>query len=705
MKIALMLFSIAIILLSGVMPLQRVEGVALTVDASRRLGPVPALLSSNMWIVKTGDRNRYQIEKFFKDNQPKIIQFTLDVDFLAHTKSFEAYKAKLEEFFHPAGTPYLIVQKAKEANTTLIVGFDPYAIPSWLSARAQDQRGAFAYETWWKIERVSPPRDYTLWGKVVKSMLTFLREKLDVRRLGFYVGHEPNYIWLGDEESLFKYYEYAAKAAKEVSADILVGGIGSVALEARKASCDDEHYTKVVRELCIQDNNWADPKGEPLTKNFIEYVALHKVPIDFINWHSFGNFPTEFREDAAKVKQWLQEAGLQEEIALYPSDWTYWAEDYPADYLDTEESAAFVVSALYNMWKAGIHWHGHDFNIEVSGYEQKKRQERRNTEFIGDWPIFTRIGVVKPVYNAFQALSFTTRSNGEAAAQMLEVQIPPEDTLTALSTIKDDGVYLLVSNFVPQHGKKFPSYVTELVLKEVAFIAEEVQLIRRCAAQRERAERKEALLACKEQVVAGLKDSEKIEAIEFLASSYICARKDPSTSGVLSCLDKASSSLRNRELKKKIQPLSHFLHEIITQRRLKIDFVNLPFAVTSLATTYTIDSTHSNACRLNKRTEPSPTNTPCGIGGKVDVAAWGLLKKGKELLERAKKHKDKITTERKKNVYERYKAMVDEINNWEDISLERSKATRPVHISGTSHSVEIDIYPNSVALIILEKKR
>ena len=90
------------------------EPIEINVDAAKGLGPVPDLFSSSIWIVKAN--NRHNIERFFKDNRPKAIQFTFDL-FLPKTKSLEDYKQKFKnEFFHPSGIPYLIVQKAKEAE-------------------------------------------------------------------------------------------------------------------------------------------------------------------------------------------------------------------------------------------------------------------------------------------------------------------------------------------------------------------------------------------------------------------------------------------------------------------------------------------------------------------------------------------------------------------------------------------------------------
>lgn len=743
MKIFLSLLTILIVL--TVKPFYTFsETIEMKVDAAKGLGPVPDLFSSSIWIVKAN--NRHNIERFFKDNHPKAIQFTFDL-FLPKTKSLEDYKQKFKnEFFHPSGIPYLVVQKAKEADAELIVGFDPFTIPAWLSLRQGDKRPAFTHESWWTIEQLSPPRDFKLWGEVVGFALSFLRNELGVKKLGFFVGHEPNWLWMGTEESLFQYYEAAARSAKNVSSEIKVGGLGPWSLTAKKEGADFEGITPAIGDLAKKEGGWKNPKGEPLLKSFIEYVAKNNVPLDFINWHSFTHNSRQLVSDGKTVSQWLKEKNL-DNVRIYISDWAYWAGwPYPDDYLDTEETASEAITALFHMWEGGVDWHGHDFDIQVDAHENSRRKERRNAEFIGDWPLFTKHGIIKPVYNSFKALTMATKPDGEKIPELLRVESSADDII-AISTMKDDGIYVLLSNFAPRQAR-LRSTVTKLLLEKSGFSPEEINWLKECIQEGKKSKRKDTLLACKDQFIARVKDGQKTEVVEFLANIYSHLQKKPSMEGVLTYLGEVSSNAKYPQTKIIASELSDTLKRTSSNKSLKIDFANLSFSPSAQATVYTIDSNNSNACKLNKKTEPSSTDTLCGIGGMVDKAVWQanadantyaqknledfLLSKGYstkhlEILRekiRTAKNKgnlkelfDQLTKKgfQKKDIalgFRKLKAIrqnylreqIDKINEWKEISLEGSKETTAVNVTKDTATLNISMEPNSVRLIILGKK-
>ncbi|MCF6153662.1 MAG: hypothetical protein E3K36_00095 [Candidatus Brocadia sp.] len=743
MKIFLSLLTILIVLI--VKPFYIFsETIEMKVDAAKGLGPVPDLFSSSIWIVKAN--NRHNIERFFKDNHPKAIQFTFDL-FLPKTKSLEDYKQKFKnEFFHPSGIPYLVVQKAKEADAELIVGFDPFTIPAWLSLRQGDKRPAFTHESWWTIEQLSPPRDFKLWGEVVGFALSFLRNELGVKKLGFFVGHEPNWLWMGTEESLFQYYEAAARSAKNVSSEIKVGGLGPWSLMAKKEGADFEGITPAIGDLAKKEGGWKNPKGDPLLKSFIEYVSKNNVPLDFINWHSFTHNSRQLVSDGKTVSQWLKEKNL-DNVRIYISDWAYWAGwPYPDDYLDTEETASEAITALFHMWEGGVDWHGHDFDIQVDAHENSRRKERRNAEFIGDWPLFTKHGIIKPVYNSFKALTMATKPDGEKIPELLRVESSADD-IVAISTMKDDGIYVLLSNFSPRQAR-LRSSVTKLLLEKSGFSPEEINWLKECIQEGKKSKRKDTLLSCKDQFIARVKDDQKIEVVEFLANIYSHLQKKPSMERILTYLGEVSSNAKYPQTKIIASELSDTLKRTSSNKSLKIDFANLSFSPSAQAIVYTIDSNNSNACKLNKKTEPSSTDTLCGIGGMVDKAVWQanadankyaqksledfLLSKGystkhleilrekirtaknkgnlKELFDQLTKKgfqkKDIALGFRKlKTIRQNYlREQIDEINEWKEISLEGSKETTAVNVTKDTATLNISMEPNSVCLIILGKK-
>lgn len=725
------------------------DTLEIEVDASKRLGPTPDILSSSLWIVKAN--NRYRIEKFFKENQPKEIQFTLDI-LLPKTQSFKDFQNRFKnEFFDPHGVPYFLVQKAREAGTYFIIGVDPFSMPSWLSARRGDHRQALTNEPWWTIEQMSPPGDLKAWAEVVSFILKFIKNDLGVKKLGFYVGHEPNWGWLGTEESLFKYYEYAARAAKKVSSDIRVGGIGPWALTAKREDCNYQNYTSVVKSLCRKEGNWSNPKGDPLIKSFIDYVVKNDVPLDFINWHSFQQNPLNFMYDGKTASEWLKKSHL-DTVKLYISDWTYWAgAPYPADYIDTEESASNAITSLYYLWKGGVDWHGHDFDISVEKHEESAMNSRRQSEFIGAWPIFTRNDVIKPVYNSFKALSMVTGSEGGKAPEMLDVRFPADDNIVAVSTIKEDGVYLLLSNFVPR-DKRFNYYklnTMRQLLQKTSLSTEEKTSLKDCFEKEKGRNKKEAVLACMEGFVARITDKQKIETFSLLKEMVNCFTqgKEPSINRIQSCVRNAITNLGYPENKELGRWVSDHLRHTESIRSVSVSIKNLPFDADHRAVVYTIDKSHSNSCRFNKITEPSPTNTPCGIGGSVDQAVWKTLADAEktaanslhEFLLTKGYNRDQLSflgesindykNELKRKDYvdrlikkgfrlkdleagiktfrdSRRRSIMDQIekiNNRQEIALEGSKRTIASESKKGTYLLNLSMDPNSVLLIVLKK--
>ena len=576
--------------------------------------------------------------------------------------------------------------------------------------------------------------------------LSFLRNELGVKKLGFFVGHEPNWLWMGTEESLFKYYEAAARSAKNVSSEIKVGGLGPWSLTAKKEGADFEGITPAISELAKKEGGWKNPKGEPLLKSFIEYVSKNNVPLDFINWHSFTHNSRQLVSDGKTVSQWLKEKNL-DNVRIYISDWAYWAGwPYPDDYLDTEETASEAITALFSMWKGGVDWHGHDFDIQVDAHENSRRKERQNAEFIGDWPLFTKHGIIKPVYNSFKALTMATKPEGEKIPELLSVESSTDD-IVAISTMKDDGIYVLLSNFAPRQAR-LRSSVTKLLLEKSGFSSEEINWLKECIQEGKKSKRKDTLLSCKDQFIARVKDDQKTEVVEFLANIYSHLQKKPSMEGVLTYLGEVSSNAKYPQTKIIASELSDTLKRTSSNKSVKIDFANLSFSPSAQATVYTIDSNYSNACRLNKKTEPSSTDTLCGIGGMVDKAVWQanadadkyakkkledfLSSKGysakdlelvREKIQTAKKQgnlkqllnqltkkgfqkKDiMLGLKRLKTVRGNYlREQIDKINEWKEISLEGSKETAAVKVTKDTATLNISMEPNSVRLIILGKK-
>jgi hypothetical protein len=668
------------------------QAPGVTVNAGTTLGAPPQLLAANVWIVAKNDlRNRYYIERFFADQQVNVVQYTLSFDiFLQDTQDIDDYLKRLERVLLRDDTvPKLLMEKVRAANARLVVGFEPYAMPKWLSSRPGDDRQAFVKEKWWTIERVSPPRDYQAAGRLAAVTLRFLRERVGIRKLGWYVGHEPETQWLGNEATLFRYYTAAARAAKQFDPDIKVGGLGSYnAIQGTKVGCGDKHFTPAVQEICRNEGGWANPSGEPLTRSFMRFAAKNSVPVDFINWHAFGNVPPEkHAADAQVLQRWLREAKLPD-ARLYPSDWTYWSGPYPADYLDTQEAAAYVVSSLNAMAKSGIAWHGHDLNIEVFGFEQQRIKDRSNAEFIGDWPLLTRRGVAKPVYNAFRAVSLLTSPAGQPA--MLATSVVNAPDLGALATRRSDGVYVLLGNYVPGKARG-PQYALLRFLASFGLASDEIQLVLTCT--RTATPSPELAERCRWLRDERLADKDGQDLLALLGKARTCLKEaEGDRADAITCLRDEARALGNPVIVQRaedaLQPILHPPGPVTVT----LNVANLPFDPARKARAYWIDARNANACAANKATEPAPTSLPCGGGGTIDQAIAPVVKMGQQ----AKSNATDPTT-----IYASLRREMDRINARPDVALTASAT--PVGVTGgrAAASLQVQMEPNAVVLLVL----
>lgn len=664
----------------------RAESVSVKVDVSKSLGNIPDILSSSVWFVEIGRYPKEIVEKFFADNNPPVIMLTM-THVLKSSSDFSDYKKKLAEYFSSGGGEELL-KGAKKNNSLLVVGFDPAPLPPWLSTRAGNKNKAYKDQPF-NIEELSPPK-YDKWGEVIEHTMRFLKE-IGLKDIGLYLGHEPNWMWLGNMESFVKYYAYAAKAAKKVDRNVKVGAVGSSAAIEPKVDCDYSPFSDATKQLCLKEKGWGTGKT-PMIKAFIEQAAKNNIPVDFINWHTFqGNLYT-YSQDAKTVKKWLSENRMKD-VKLYVADWSYWkgASKYPADYLDGEENAAYAIDTVFNMWKVGIDWHGIDFDVRNYGDESKRISERKDAVFIGDWSMVSRFGIIKPIYNAFKALSIVSGKEDQRKTVLLDTKISGGE-ISAIATMgpNKDKVYVILSNYVPSFPMMKLALLHEFMDMNIPAVSEDIYKTfysarqETSSKQRGKASKKELIDQVKnllrDQTVKE-KDPEKKLVLHDLERSAGCLHSmiKGDNDAFFSCFKEVQSSLSTKEVKNLLSGLADKLKPF----KVKIEFQNLPIKGKAAVTTHTIDKNHSNPCSANKKTDSERGGSLCGTRGAIDLAV--LKAKGMS----------------KKDLF----AVVTKINSSAEVSLEGSRKTREINLADNRNFLNIDMEPNSVWLIELKNAK
>jgi xylan 1,4-beta-xylosidase len=119
------------------------------------------------------------------------------------------------------------------------------------------------YQDFWYKPNISPPKTYEKWGELVRQFAQHLVDRYgldEVSQWYFEVWNEPNLdFWGGSprEQTYFELYDSAARAVKEVSPRLRIGGPAT----AQAA--------------------WAD--------RFIQHAVKENVPVDFVSTHVYGN--------------------------------------------------------------------------------------------------------------------------------------------------------------------------------------------------------------------------------------------------------------------------------------------------------------------------------------------------------------------------------------------------------------------------------
>ncbi|HXW90588.1 MAG TPA: glycosyl hydrolase family 39 [Terriglobales bacterium] len=139
-------------------------------------------------------------------------------------------------------------------------GIRPFVELSFMPNKlaAQDIRQAF-----WYKPNVSPPKDWKRWEELIHRFVEHLVDRYGEQEVGqwyFEVWNEPNIDFWGGEpkqETYWELYDHTARAVKQVSPRLRVGGPAT----AQAA--------------------WVDA--------FLEHCAANHVPVDFVSTHVYAN--------------------------------------------------------------------------------------------------------------------------------------------------------------------------------------------------------------------------------------------------------------------------------------------------------------------------------------------------------------------------------------------------------------------------------
>jgi len=240
------------------------------------------------------------------------------------------------------------------------------------------------FQAFWYKPDVSPPKDWQRWDDLIGALIRHLVERYGIDEVSawyFEVWNEPNIdFWAGKpaQSTYWELYDHTAFAIKKVSERLRVGGPAT----AQAA--------------------WVDA--------FIQHCAQHKVPVDFVSTHVYGNdlskdvFGTneEIPRDQMVCRA-VRKVHDQIRASSNPSLPLIWSE-FNASYKNEAE----VTDALYmGPWVADT-VRQCDGLVDRMSYwtfsDVFEEQGVVKTPFYGGFGLLAENGIPKPAYRAFSFL-------------------------------------------------------------------------------------------------------------------------------------------------------------------------------------------------------------------------------------------------------------------------------------------------------------
>lgn len=648
------------------------EKAEVSIDVSGAAEELPETYKAGMWMFSEPE---YIFNKFADDNAMGVVQF--DINPLVWSKDLKDYKKLMIEWTKEGTSLRKQLDRYKREGNHVSIGIvgATSIMPRWLSSYDMRPAGdpvcqgqmvvvkdgrqycdaysiTFTDLYGYTIGANTLPRDWKIWKEVVQFAARYYHEEiftdldigrvngLGMKNISFWLGHEPDWDFFGSEDEYFDFYYRTMSAVKEIYPGIKTGGIGASFFLRVKACPYLFTENENLYGFCDGPYAYHDTRDdEPMLKNFLEYRqdGKHKLPIDFINYHQweasrFGNyFPVTMAESAT----WMRENGFDpEKVSHYPADWNISGLPIKMDpqhdrKMDSELRAAYVVSTLYDMRKAGIIWHSADFGVVDKDGERLESKKRNDSVFVGGWPIFTKVSdsfVVKPVYNAFKVLSIVAGKNEKQTPNEIKVSFSEKDFITAIaSQTKDKSkTRIILANYVPSDGimakylmSKFQELPSMLSTKE--YVSE----VKNCAesSKSETSDQQVRLKNCFERIIGKVADPVIKERMKTQFNLLACFNFSADKKKCVSAEVKATKDTQTKKDLKTIR--AEYKRTIKNQsspRKIKLALKNISFNGEVKIVSYAIDKNNSNSCAYNKKTEKAKTAAECGVDGAVDLA-------------------------------------------------------------------------------------
>jgi len=309
------------------------------------------------------------------------------------------------------------------------------------------------------LDKKSSPRDLKSFKALVKGHMRNLscNKKYNI---WYEVWSAPDLddFFLGRRQEYLNIYRVIAEAALELEVEakihIPVGGPST--------------------SWWFQDadgNNILTPERS-LVYDLIRYCFRHRLPLDFISWHSYTTDAQADREatiyqkgSIELIREWLTYFHFPRGLPLLVSEWNYdsSANILPERAQSSHISSSYIFSRLKNMYEAGIDYQTY-FCLE--DFDNNKEKVVRNVGIFWFDPESSDYkGAAKTSYLAFRMLALL---GGELFSAGPKIN---DDYINVIAAKSKDQINILAYNYID------PYAVTSLISRTIATFSKREQEI------------------------------------------------------------------------------------------------------------------------------------------------------------------------------------------------------------------------------------
>ena len=182
---------------------------------------------------------------------------------------------------------------------------------------------------------INPPADYMKWAQICEHIIRHYNEgwasgyEYDIKYWEIWNEPDNDLMWTGTMEEYTELYKTTASYLKKIYPDIYIGGYAA-------AECDEDIISGFLQSLSSDREN---------------------VPLDFFSWHTYTSDPVSYRENAALVREILDENGFENTISIL-DEWNYvknWEDlDGITEMVRSVKGASFIAASMITMQNSKV---------------------------------------------------------------------------------------------------------------------------------------------------------------------------------------------------------------------------------------------------------------------------------------------------------------------------------------------------------------